>query len=138
MIESSIYVDREDVKRVEREERGIFIRDVLAHLDLPDFDEIWPDEEDGEEQDEKDAVQSRIKLRKLLGHFGVDIVSDGDRGTKVYFDRKVIAEWKKPFIVLRKDMSEIIPSKRLFAEMKIRYWSVFHDLQQTQGEDDNG
>jgi hypothetical protein len=139
MIETSIYIDREDVRKVEREERALFVREVLEFLDLPNLDEIWPEEA---EDDEQDSVEQKIKLRELLGHFGVDIVDDGDRGIKVYFDKKVIAEWKKPFVVLRKDMSDPVPSRRLFAEMQIKYWSVFHDQeqqqQQQQQEDING
>lgn len=136
MIETSIYVDREDVRRVEGEEQRAFVRDIIERLELPNFEDIWPEEEEDSEPDEQRDVQSKIKLRELLGHFGVDIVGDGDRGLKIYFDKQVIAEWKKPFVVLRKDMSEVIPSKRLYAELQIKYWSVFHDQEEEehQGE----
>ncbi len=127
MIETSIYVDREDVRRVEGEERSAFIREVIEHLDLPELDEIWPIEET---EGGGISVENKVKLRALLGHFGVDIVDDGDRGVKIYFDRKAIAEWKKPFVVLRTDMSDPVPSRRLFAEMQIKYWSVFHDQEE--------
>jgi hypothetical protein len=107
---------------VEDEEREIFVREVIAHMDLPGFAEVWP-----ETITQLEEPSQRAKLRKLLGEFQVNIIPDGDRGLKIYVDREVIAEWFKPQVRLRTDMSELRPSKRLFAELMLKYCSVFHE-----------
>jgi hypothetical protein len=114
--EVSIYLDREDVKAVEEEERNAFVKTVLDGMGVP-VDEYWPEEEL--------TVQQKIVLRKLLAAIGVDILDDRDRGVKIYVEDKLVAEWLKPVFILHKDNKARDPSKRVFFEMKARFWNMY-------------
>jgi hypothetical protein len=122
MTELSIYIDREDLALAEAEERDLFIKEVLTKIGIP-LEEIWPEEH-------LETVEDKIEFRKLMDHYDVDILDDGDRGVKIYVDDDVIAEWKKPRYILRIDYQARRPVNRVFYEMIISFWSMF------EGDDD--
>lgn len=117
MSEKVIYIDREDAKQVEEEELNIFIKGVLEELGLP-LDEIWPDIY-------INTVNDKLKFRELLVKSEIDIINDGDRGCKIYFQNKLFAEWFKPRFILKTDHKALTNKKKLFYEMHIKTLSIF-------------
>lgn len=118
-MEYSIYINKEDAAQAEEDELNDFIRGVLVSMEL-DLDNIW-------EEDAKLDVEAKIKLRKLLGTYDIDIIHDGDRGYEIYVGDEIIAEWLKPRTVLRKDPQARRASRRTFYEMMITCSSIFED-----------
>ena len=124
MGQTSIYINIEDCKTAEVEERDSFIKNVLNAIGIDGLDDIWPDVQ-------IESVEDKIKFRRLMQTYDIDILYDGDRGVKIYVDDDMIAEWKKPRFILRSDPSARNPRNKTFYEMIIDYWSMFE-----QGEND--
>ena len=116
-MEYSIYINREDASKIEEEELNSFIRSIILEIGI-NLDGVW---EDGESLD----VDSKIKLRKVLLTYDIDIVHDGDRGYKIYFEDSIVGEWFKPRFILKKDLKARKTSQRLYYEMMVRFSSVF-------------
>ena len=114
----SIYLDREDAPATETEERGLFIKSILEQLGVP-LEEIWVDI--------SLSVEQVIKLRDLLSKLEIEILDDGDRGTKIYNNEILLAEWKKPRFVLRTDPKARTLAKKLYYEMIIETFSMFEE-----------
>jgi hypothetical protein len=119
----SIYIDREDARKVEEEERDTFIKGVLTSIGIP-LDDVWPGER-------LENVEQKIEFQKRMEEFELDILNDGDHGVKIYVGDELIAEWFRPQFVMHTDRRARRPSKRLFYEMTIRFWSMFEE-----GEED--
>jgi hypothetical protein len=117
MKEISIYINREDVAKAEEEERNNFIRSTIEAVGI-DLDDIWP-------VDDLLEPKTKIALWEILSKYEIDIIHDGERGYKIYYDNKVIAEWFKPNFILREDNKAKKLSKRFFYEMQIKYFSEF-------------
>lgn len=125
-MEYSIYVNREDIQDVEREECNNFIRAVIEAIGL-DIDDIW---EDGTELD----AATKLRLRDYLNKFSIEIIYDGDRGYKIYVDDDCVGEWFKPRVVLKKDIKARTLSKQLFYELSIKYSSLFEEDEEEDEE----
>lgn len=125
MIERSVYLDREDCKLIEDEERNLFVRGILESMGVP-LEEVWPDI--------SLTVEQKIKLRSLLGKLEMEIIDDGDRGCKIYHQNTKLAEWFKPRFILREDQGARTLSKKLYYEMVIKTWSIF-DQQENTNDD---
>ena len=110
----------ENTKKVETEEKAVFIRQVLMHIGLP-IQDIWA------EENTNLTVEDRIKLRSILSKFNVSVIDDIDGGLKIYVDKDIIASWDKPHYVLKRDLSQIDPKKFLYLEMHVTSWSVFEE-----------
>ena len=121
-MKSSIYINREDVRHVEADEKYNFIRGVIELLELP-LDDCFP------EGDSVDlfTVENKINLRKSLRKYDVFVVDDGEGGVKIYFEDDVIAEWKKPQFILREDRLEKDRSHKLYIQMDIDFWTIFDE-----------
>lgn len=126
MPEYSLYIDKEDAFAAEEEERDRFIRDTLIQMGLP-IDEIW--------EKESLSVEEKIELRKVLRKFDVEIITDNDRCFEIYYDKEVVGRWYKPRFVLRRDMSEIRPSKQIYYEMIVQYESMFDEDHQEEEDE---
>jgi|SRR3990167_2252806 len=122
-----ILIDREDIRKIEGEEKYNFIITILLSLGLPEerIEACYP--ADGEEL----SVQNKMCLRKLCQEFQITIVDDLDGGVKIYVtsekEKTLIAEWKKCWYALRVDLEELDRSKRIFAELHANWWSLFED-----------
>ncbi len=116
-MEYSIYVDIEDLSRTEEEEYNNFIRGVLENIGL-DIEDIWP-------ENLIFTPDDKIKISRFLEKFEIDIIHDGDRGYKIYFENKIIGEWYKPKVILRKDSRAKKLSKALYYELQLKCSSVF-------------
>lgn len=114
----SIYIDREDAKKIENEERNIFVKTILENLGVP-LEEIW--------EDEDLTVENKLKLRELLYKLDLEIIDDGDRGLKIYNKNILLAEWFKPQFKLRKDIKARNINRSLYYEMIIKTWTIFEE-----------
>ena len=112
----SVYLDREDAKAVEEEERNIFVKGVLEEVGVP-LEDVWPDI--------LLTVEEKIKLRNLLEKLNIEIIYDGDRGLEIYNNDTKLGIWNKPKFILREDKKARNPNKRYFFEMITNTWSVF-------------
>lgn len=120
----------ENTRKVEDEEKSRFVRSILESIDglPPEYLEgIW---------DEKGEVtlEGKIKLRQTLHTFDLEVIATPGGNLQVYHvpakgEHTLIGEWKKPFYTLKKDPSQINPSKRLYIEMKINYWSAYENTE---------
>lgn len=121
MARKIIQADREDLRTVETEEQYIFIFDILAQCGIPieELEPCLPVDEI--------TVSQRMALRKLCTQYNVTISDDFDGGIKIYVNDDVIAEWKKPHIVLRTDPSAKDRTKRLYIEIHCSWWSLFEE-----------
>lgn len=120
----SIYIDREDHKSIEEEERNLFLRGVLEEVGVP-VDDIWPELEL--------TVEQKVEMRDLLTKLDIDIIADNDRGYKIYHEDSLLAEWFKPRFILREDKGAKVFSSKLYYEMVIKTWSIFEQ----EESDDN-
>lgn len=118
-MERSIYLDREDAKSIEEEERSLFLRGILEKIGVP-LDDIWPDKY-------VETIDQKIKLRGLLSKLNIEIIYDGDRGCKIYHEDELLAEWFKPRFLLKRDNKAKTIQKKFYYEMKIKTWDVFEN-----------
>jgi len=116
--EGKILIDRDQAREVESEEKYIFVVSIIDQLGISLGDAL------PEEPHLFDA-ECKIELRKILHKFNVSIIDDMDGGLKIYVDKDLVADWKKPIFILKKDLSELQRSKRLYYEMITSYWSIF-------------
>ena len=107
----------ENTKLVEEEEKARFVKGVLESIGIP-VEGIWA-------EDHSLTPQNRTRLRQMLASFNTLTVEDGDGGLKIYVDKEVVADWKKPHYVLKRDLTQLDPKKKLFLEMHTEYWTVF-------------
>jgi len=121
VVEYSIFVDREDFKQVEEEEKSAFVKGVLSSIGLP-LDDLWPDD--------ILTVEQKRTLRGFLSkkEIGIDII-DEDGKIIIYHDSDIIAEFFKPEFILRQDLKAKSSSKKLYFEMKIKKWSIWDEEQ---------
>ena len=121
-----IYIDRDDAKKVEAEERNRFVYGVLSAIGIP-IEEIW----DG---DKELSVDEKIEFKKLLQKFNITILGADGRSLDIYVDKDLIASWKVPKFALRTDLSQINPAKKIFLEMTIEYENIFEENVESNSE----
>lgn len=113
----------ENTHQVELEEQGRFVHSVLSAFGLPLGD--W--------QGEVLPVEERMRLRKELASRKIEIVNDLDGGVKVYCESdgkyEMIAEFRKPRYVLRKDAGHPDPNKRTYLEMLLDTWFILDETE---------
>lgn len=120
-MKAKIYINREDAREVEEEERDRFIKAVLEELGLP-IQEVWPDE--------KLTIEQKQKFRILLDKYDVSIIFAGGGAVDIYVGKDCIAKWTKPHFKLRTDHSQVDPAKKIYLEMEIDYYSVFEEKEE--------
>lgn len=112
----------EDTRKVEEEEKSRFIKGIIDLMGIP-LEGIWND-------DEELSLEKRMKLREIFSSYNVKIIDYHDGTLEIYVDNDLIAEWKKCEYVLKRDIAAIDPTKKLYLEMKINYWSIFENTEQ--------
>jgi len=117
-LETSLLIDRDDCDATEEEERNLFLRGIIEEIGIPEeeLNDAWPEL--------NLSLEDKLKLLRLLEKYDIEIISDGDRGTKVYIDNTLIAEWFKPRYVLMKDLGARTLAKKLYYKMLIKTWSM--------------
>lgn len=109
----------ENTKLIEDEEKARFVQGVLQEIGLP-LNEIW--DENGEL-----SFDNKIKLRGILSTYQIQVIDSADGELIIYHEDKVIGEWKKCQYILKKDLNQRDPKKKLFYEMHIDNWSIFEN-----------
>lgn len=110
-----------DKAAVESEEKSKFIRSILEALSIEvDF---WPAEQAAL------SIENKIKLRHMLNELGLIIRELADGTLEVYFEQQLIGEWSKPFYVLKTDLSQVDPKKKLYLEMHVSFSSPLFEEQ---------
>jgi hypothetical protein len=108
-----------NTRAIEEEEKLRFVRSILEIMGVP-IDDFWA-------PDSILSVEDRIKLRSLLSSYNIKIIDDLDGGLQIYVDNQKIAEWKKCEYKLKRDLSELDPTKQLYLEMQVDFWSIFEE-----------
>jgi hypothetical protein len=111
----------ENTKQIEEEEKTRFVRNILETMGLP-IEEIW-------DEDNYLSIDNKIKLRSILTTYNIQIIDDSDGGLQIFCDGEVIGRWNKCEYILKKDLKQKDPSKKLYLEMKIANWSIFEDVE---------
>jgi hypothetical protein len=121
LVERSILVDIDSLKSVEEEEMNKFVKSFLLSMDLPNIEEIWPDIC-------LKSAKEKLKLRSVLSKYEIEVISDGDRGVKIYLKDELIAEWFKPNVILKKELQATKkPKDQYYYELKIKSSSIFEE-----------
>lgn len=111
----------ENVQQVEEEEKTRFLRSLLEQIELP-IQEFWP-------TDSTLSISQRMKLRALLGTYGIQVIDDLDGHMQVYVEGELVAEWFKSTYKLKRDLRERDPRKQMYLEMEINCWSLFEETE---------
>lgn len=113
---------KNNYRKVEEEWQYEFIYHVLSSIGIPQeiLDSCFP--EDGDL-----TVQNKITLRYHLDKYKVIIIDDCDGGIKIFVEKELVAEWKKCKFVLKEDIKEVDPFKRLYIEIKADIWTIFDE-----------
>lgn len=111
----------ENTHLVEEEEKTKFIRSLLEEIGLP-LEGIW---NDGGEL----SIEGKIKLRSILSTYQIQIIDSMDGELQIYHENNLIGEWKKCKYILKKDLKEKDPRKKLYLEMHIEYSSIFEKME---------
>ncbi len=109
----------ENTRKVEDEEKSRFMRSILEIMGVP-IDEFWI-------PDQSLSVEDKIKLRSILSTYNIQVIDDLDGSLQMYVDGQLIAEWKKCEYKLRRDLSQLDPTKQLYLEMQVNFWSIFEE-----------
>jgi hypothetical protein len=109
----------ENTRQVELEERERFVRGVLEAMELP-LEGVW---------DEQSilSTEGKIKLRSILSAYKIEVVDNMAGEIKIYLEDQLVGEWKKCRYVLKKDLGQHNPKKRLYLEMHTDFSSVFDE-----------
>jgi len=99
------------------EEQSQFILSIIEALDIP-FE--W-------DSSTTFTIMDKLRLKKLCNQYNISIIDDTDGNAKIYLEGQVIAEWHKPSFILREDLGQIDPKKRLYIEMKCSFSSMFEE-----------
>ncbi len=115
-MEYIVLLDKSSILRdIEAEEQTRFVISIIETLEVP-FE--W-------NSNEAFTIFDKVRLRKVLSQYNVEVIDDMDGGVKVYLERNKIAEWKKASYVLKEDPSQIDPKKKLYIEMKCKFESIY-------------
>ena len=109
----------ENTGKIEDEEKSRFIKGILDSMSVP-LEGLWED-------DIELSVENKIKLRNIFSSYNIKIIESPDGEVEIYVDNDLIAEWKKPRYVLKRDIVARDPDKKLYLEMHISYNSVFDE-----------
>ena len=111
----------EDVKKIEEEEKNRFVYNILSEIGL-DLADTW--DENGNL-----SIDGKKQLRKLLSTYQIEIVDYAGDELKIYCDGQVIGEWRPCKYILRRDLKQVNPTKKLYLEMHIDCSSIFEENQ---------
>lgn len=103
---------------IEEQEQARFIKTIIDCLDVPiEFD-----------PNNYTSIDQKIALKDNLKKYRVSVINDLNGGIQIFFEKDLIAEWKKCKYKLKEDVAEKDPLKKLFLEMQVDFWSIFEEL----------
>lgn len=130
-IEQTILADRDDCKTVAKQLQFIWLKDLFYQTGM-DLDGCFPDSDDPNDH----TIQQKSLLKKTLKDNDIILIDDKDDGIKIYIQEVLIGIWHKPQYILRTDYKQLDRAKRLYVEIIIKYWSVFHNNEIEDVEED--
>lgn len=118
----------ENTKKVEDEEKTRYLKSILEQMGVP-IQEFWT-------TDDPLSVDQRIKLRGILGTYGIQVIDDLDGHMQIWVsqdgEQTKVAEWFKCTYKLKRDLRELDPRKQLYLEMEVNCWSLFDEENATE------
>jgi hypothetical protein len=112
----------ENTKQVEEEEKDRFLRTLLEQIGVPIAD-FW-------NSDDPLSIEQKIKLRKILVTYNIQVVDDLDGEMQIYVEDDLIGEWRKSTYKLKRDLRQLDPRKQLYLEMEVDCWTLFEETTQ--------
>lgn len=112
-------LQRDQQAEKELQEKSKWVRGILKNIGLNT--DTWP---------ENLSMNDIRKLRADLKALDIDIIDDTDNGIEIYYQGEMIAEWRRPFYVLREKPGEKNPKYRYYLEMHINCRSVFEQQEE--------
>ena len=103
-----------------KEEKYLFLRDILFEMGLPNLNDIMP------ESYEEQTIEQKISLRSLITKFGIYIRELSQDTMDIFFNGEEIAKFNKPFSILKEDPKEIDPSKKIYLYIELDLKHPFH------------
>lgn len=114
----------ENTHIVEEEEKQKFLYQVLLSMGIP-ISEVW-------QENTTLSITQKVQLRAMLKSFDVEVLDDFNGHMQIYVANEKIAEWNKPLYVLKTDLRELDPKKRLYYEMHTDYSTIFEEPSQNE------
>jgi len=114
----------ENTKKIEDEEQGRFLRNILEQMGVP-IQDFWS-------TDAPLTINQKIKLRGILSTYDIRIIDDLDGNMQIFVADEMVAEWHKCIYKIKKDLREIDPRKQLYIEMLVNCWSLFEQDEEKQ------
>jgi len=112
----------ENTKNIEMQEQSRFIKTILEALEVGiDY-----------KSEEPLSIEDKVKMRKSLEFYGITIIEIFDGSLKIFAEKELIAEWKKPTYKLKQDFSQVDPKNKLYMEMNIEFWTVFEQNEEKE------
>ena len=122
-MKATILLDKnENTQKVEDEEKTRYLRGILEQMGLP-IQDFWT-------SDEPLSIDQRMKLRGILGTFGVQVIDDLDGHMQIYVEGEKVAEWFKCTYKMKIDLRERDPRKQRYLEMEVNCWSLFEEAEE--------
>lgn len=104
----------ENIEEVEIQEQSRFIKSIIDALQFPIS---W-------DPDVPLTMEKKLDLRKQFDKFSIHILDDMNGGLKIYANTELLAEWKKPFYILKEDINKK-NVKKIYKEMNVSFWTSF-------------
>jgi hypothetical protein len=106
-----------NLREIEAEEQIKFVVSIIEALEIPfEWDSNAPF-----------SVLDKLRLRKVLAQYNASIIDDMEGGIKIFLERDQIAQWHKSTYILKEDLSQVDPRKKLFIEMSCSFDSIFEE-----------
>lgn len=111
-----IKLRRDQQVEIELQEKTKWVRLILGKLGLPV--EKWK---------ENLTMDDLRKIRLELKSLEIDIIDDSNNGIEIYIKNDLIAEWRKPHYILKKNPEERDSRYKYYLEMYPQTKSVFQE-----------
>lgn len=102
--------------QIEREEKQIFLKNILEQIGVP-INELW-------NADIELSIELQMKINDLMKKYLIQVVDENGGDMNIYVEQEKIATWYKPFYKLKKDITNLDPKNQMFLEMEIDTWSI--------------
>jgi hypothetical protein len=101
-------------RAIEQEEKARFLRATLEQVGV-DTTEFWT-------YNEGDplpfSVDMRENLRKVYEHYNIQVLDQEDGSIEIYVDGSQVAKWSVIQYILKPDLEQLDPRKRVYLEAK--------------------
>ena len=108
------------MQQVAEEEKMIFLRNLLEHMNLP-VNEFW------QANMLLSSSEQKIKLRDFLSKWAIQVISNSEGEMQIFNKDTLIGYWKNPIYKIKRDLQESDPKKQFYLELSVDYWSPFEE-----------